>query len=383
VSGAAGTEGLSLEEEIAMLKRGASTDEVLGHLEPGGGGMGVTGRKRGGRAPFDVYDTGCRGTVFLMCALPGCAIEVDRRGCDGGTEDDVIGAEGGAVDSPPSDVDNGADGSKKRKIDDGTTSAASDTGTTTTKKQKTRTDADARTTTRTDAKPRAIESEPPTSPPWDPVLTVRSILHDIQTEDPHTTITPSSRFVTRMIPIHLTCYASMAEMEPAVRALLRSKFLPFGIDHRTKREANGIVTDGEEDVNLLPSFKIDFRRRNCSNVERGDVIDMVATLVKELTNGAAEDESVGADTAAAKESSDVPDKIVEAEEAAKVAEVVVADGDPTPDTKQQLFRVDLKDPDYTILINICHTLCGMSVVPNPGDFHNFNLTALREKVAGR
>ena len=46
----------------------------------------------------------------------------------------------------------------------------------------------------------------------------------------------------------------------------------------------------------------------------GGVIDMVATLVKELTNGVVKEESVGVDTAKVKDSMDVSDKIVEADE---------------------------------------------------------------------
>jgi len=46
----------------------------------------------------------------------------------------------------------------------------------------------------------------------------------------------------------------------------------------------------------------------------------------------------------------------------------------------QLFTVNLKDAEYTVLIEVCQTLCGMSVIPNVDAFHNFNLIVMREKA---
>jgi len=40
----------------------------------------------------------------------------------------------------------------------------------------------------------------------------------------------------------------------------------------------------------------------------------------------------------------------------------------------QLLSVDLIHPDYTVIIEICQTLCAMSVVKDVKEgFHNFNL----------
>jgi hypothetical protein len=57
---------LTLEQEIALLKRGASADAVLS-----GNASDPTEKHK---APFRVYDTGCRGTVFIMCTLPDSEI---------------------------------------------------------------------------------------------------------------------------------------------------------------------------------------------------------------------------------------------------------------------------------------------------------------------
>ena len=39
--------------------------------------MALTGKKKRGGVPFQIYNTGCRGTVFLLCTLPGCGLGVD------------------------------------------------------------------------------------------------------------------------------------------------------------------------------------------------------------------------------------------------------------------------------------------------------------------
>lgn len=76
------------------------------------------------------------------------------------------------------------------------------------------------------------------------------------------------------------------------------------------------------------TFAISAKKRICSNITRDEIIDTIATIVVELN----------------------------------------------PDCK-----VDLNNPEATIIVEICRTLCGISVVPRSSDdFHNFNLVAARE-----
>jgi len=132
----------------------------------------------------------------------------------------------------------------------------------------------------------------------------------------------------------------MKEMRNTVRALLESKFIPLGLE----RMGGG----------TRPTFKIDFRKRNCSNVKRAEIIDMVAGLVSELTK-----EALGLE---------VGDTDAD------------ADGKDAGKDATQLFTVDLNHAEYTILIEVCQTLCGMSVIPNADAFRNFNLIVMREKA---
>ena len=55
-----------------MLNRGVSTDGVLYHLDSNcTAAVVLTGKKKRGGVPFQIYNTGCRGTVFLLCTLTG------------------------------------------------------------------------------------------------------------------------------------------------------------------------------------------------------------------------------------------------------------------------------------------------------------------------
>jgi len=149
----------------------------------------------------------------------------------------------------------------------------------------------------------------------------------------------------------------MKEMRTTVRALLETKLLPVGLERRRQRQQlmeGGSAGDNEP----LPTFRIDFRRRNCSNVKRAEVIDMVAGLVSELTEEA----------------------LLGGEESGVDAGVDAGKDGSLSSSPPQLFTVNLKDAEYTVLIEVCQTLCGMSVIPNVDAFHNFNLIVMREKA---
>eukprot|EP00980_Cylindrotheca_fusiformis_P029928 scaffold24046_cov127-Cylindrotheca_fusiformis.AAC.2 len=161
---------LSLEEELKVLrtKKGANASSMFG-----------------------VYDTGCRGSVFVMCTKPGCniipAVKVEDDRPDkksNATENDTANKKESTNDS-----ENGA---KKPRLDAQTPDG---------KRAKSETD--------------SIAS---TENPWDPVDTVRTIIEETKQ---HATSAPGSRFVTRMIPIQATCFASAEEIRLTSQALLK------------------------------------------------------------------------------------------------------------------------------------------------------------------
>jgi tRNA acetyltransferase TAN1 len=167
-------------------------------------------------------------------------------------------------------------------------------------------------------------------PKWDPIKTVQSIFRDIRE---HNTEAPRSRFVSRMVPIQVTCFASMEEIMANATELIKDFLMP---------KVNAL-TKGLEDK--LPSFKIEFKRRNCNHIRREQIVDGIANIVKDLTAQFWSNHS----------------------------------GEKTGDGSKPLFRVDLDNPDYTIIIELCRTLCGMSVVANTKSYKKFNLIVLQEE----
>jgi tRNA acetyltransferase TAN1 len=82
--------------------------------------------------------------------------------------------------------------------------------------------------------------------------------------------------------------------------------------------------------NAFKTFAISTKRRICSNVTRKEIIDTVAEIVLELN---------------------------------------------------PKCKVDLDNPEATITVEICRTLCGISVVPKSHEFHNFSLVTAREATS--
>lgn len=269
------TKKLSLEDEIAMVKK--MPKDNMSFLK--------------------VYDTGCRGTVFLMSTRQNSQLveAVQSR-----APKPISSRNGGSKHITSKDEDdrdeNNFRESKRIKL------------------------------TKNDQESKSSE--------WDPVPTVESIFQGIKDDDHHA---PSSRFVTRMVPIQVTCHASMDEIVPNMRELLAKFLMPHGISSATSDEPN----------KKLPSFKISYKRRCCDDLKTNDMIESVANIIQELTTEYFESTSTSQELNL---------------------------------SKQHLFRVDLSNPDYTILIEICRTLVGMSVVKNAGAFNNFNLIVTKEKI---
>lgn len=233
---------LSLDDEIKQLKS-----------------------KRGKKQIFSAYNTGVRGTITLLCTLPDCNIVPQFRTSD--TK---------PVHGPEAEDGNDEPEAKKSKTEE--------------EKEE-------------PAKPEeAVEDkeESTQSPPsWDPIATVKKVLEDLREGS---ATAPSSRFVTRMIPIQASCFANDAEISHAARHL-------FALHSDTK----------------AATFGIQVKRRVCGHLKTKAVIEL----------------------------------------AAKEAPVT--------------WTVNLSKPQYTLWIEICKTLCLMSIIENAKDYGKFNLVAMREQ----
>jgi tRNA acetyltransferase TAN1 len=250
---------LSLEEELKMLKS----------------------REAKGSSMFGVYETGCRGTVIVLCTIPGCSLIPPIK------IQDNKGVEGKSSGSQKQDADgSGDDGEEGESEPKEKRTKQSDQGLA---QQQPETTA-------------PTQGEKCNDPPWDPIETVRNIVSDLE-KNSKTVL--SSRFVTRMIPFQATCFASVEELRSTSQALIK-KYLPPA----TK------------------SFAIAAKRRMCDNITRGQIIDTVAQLVL----------------------------------------------DAIPECK-----VQLENPEVTIVVEICKTMCGISVVQRCEEFRNFNLVSARER----
>jgi tRNA acetyltransferase TAN1 len=264
------TKKLSLEEEIAMLKKMPKGDE----------------------SSLKVYNTGCRGTVSLMFTRQNSQLV------------DLVQSRA------PRPARVKKDGEKRSEDEDNSENYLRES-----KKVK---------LTKNDTENEGSE--------WDPVPTVASIFQDIKDNDIHA---PSSRFVTRMVPMQVTCHAAMDEIVPNMRELLAKFLMPHGISSAASKDPN----------KKIPSFRISYKRRCCDDLKTKDMIESVANVIEELTTEYFESTSTSQELNL---------------------------------KKQNLFKVDLSNPDYTILIEICRTLVGMSVVKNAADFNNFNLIVTKE-----
>ncbi|KAG7341401.1 THUMP domain containing protein [Nitzschia inconspicua] len=265
---------LSLEEELKQLKSKASK----------GGNYNSNGNK----SSFGVYDTGCRGSVFVICTLPNCEliepIQTEYQKAK-------ILAE------------------QQQKDDDDMTNERKEAATTTT----TPNDEESESSNINDQvvptkkKPKIdMVSSKETSVAatiWDPIATVDAILADWTSGKSNVGI-PSSRFITRIIPIQATCFASEEELR-----LTCEKLLPKYLPKDTK------------------TFAIVMKRRNCERLKRDAIIDIIANIVVGLV----------------------------------------------PKCKAQMDK-----PEITITVEICRTLCGISVVKNYDQYKNFNLFSLTE-----
>ena len=310
---------LSVEEEILLLQSGASVEQVLGdNKRITTTQNGKKRNKKGNKNFFSPYETGCRGSVFVMCTIPNndLLLTTNPPLNDNNNDDDDA-----KVTSSTSGHKNETCHSMNTDLLNTTTNKdESDAEAPLAKRRKFST-----TKTITTKRDEIVTKEKEV---WDPIDTVRRIIHDLKQNNP---TVPRSRFVTRMIPMQATCFASLDEIQITSKRLLQ-KYL-ISSNHLTPQHKTETTTSSNSST---ATFKIDFRRRNCSNVTRTQVIDAVAKIMEELTS-----------------------------------------------SNPNQFSVNLTNPDYTIQIEICKTLCGMSVIKNIHSFHNFNLIEIQEKLKSK
>jgi tRNA(Ser,Leu) C12 N-acetylase TAN1 len=106
-------------------------------------------------------------------------------------------------------------------------------------------------------------------PRWDPVATVQAVVQDITRSDASSSQVPGSRFITRMIPLQATCFASVEELQGVLRILL--------LPHERTLDERG------KDATKPATFRIHVKRRNCGHLTTSQIIDAAAGLVVRMT----------------------------------------------------------------------------------------------------
>lgn len=173
--------------------------------------------------PFRLFDTGCAGTVFFMYAKEA-------------NDEDT---------SNPPDQGDSEDTRNKRPRHSTTTS-----------------DEEQSSTAKTDSSDvRSIS--------FDPVKTVKRVASDI-VDDKATTDAPASRFLTRMIPVQVTCFATLHDLEAVLPSLLAR--------HGTKSS-----TTTDDSKMPAATFRVQVKKRQCNQIKGSAFIETAASLVVQET----------------------------------------------------------------------------------------------------
>jgi tRNA(Ser,Leu) C12 N-acetylase TAN1 len=341
---------MTLEEELMKLK---SNNTKISSTSKARKGQSLS-------SSFGVYDTGCRGSVFVLCTVPNCqlippiqteyilqkqneekttpsttpttaTVKSDEEGLVHEGDDSTPTNNGGAEDGTEEESSFSTVASKKHKkfdVRDGTSER--DKGNTTTSTTTTiATTADQEVTTTllplTIATTeddniddcivaKKISSNTAITSPdtnnntkdpvvWDPIASIQMIIADL---DAKSTRAPSSRFVTRMVPIQATCFASLEELKLTAIELFKL-YLPT-----TTTKTFGIVV----------------QRRHCDSLTRSQIIDTIGTIISDM----------------------IPTCVVQ-----------------------------LQKPDVTIMVEICKTICGISVIADYDRYRKFNLFTAKDE----
>ena len=176
---------LSLEEELSLLRKGVMAEEVLTYERNSKrhkSGDSNTCNKSNNKdvsssmkSPFSIYESGVRGMICILCSLPGCEVV---------PYDDIVAKVKSA---------------KKDDEEDPKSSANNDTS-------------EAKADQQSDEKDSSCIL-------WDPVDTVKRIMEGVTDEcnannsSKLLSSAPSSRFITRMIPMQATVsYACVTQV---------------------------------------------------------------------------------------------------------------------------------------------------------------------------
>ena len=269
---------LSFEEELALLKNPKSPNTSQNSNNT---------TTRLSDIPFQSYDTGCRGSVFVLCTMPGCSI----------------------VKPPP----HSSKTTEEEKDDDKEAASVGDTDKDDTKTEQ----------VSTDLKQDNVQDDG-ALPPWDPVQTVSAVLLALRHDGKNTSsYVPSSRFILRMIPIQATCFTGIDEIVFLVEGLVKRYMSAKGPNPK-ERPRN------DDTHKTATTFAVHVKKRHCTHIRTQTIIESIVKQIGQSTN----------------------------------------------------WKVDLKDPDATIWVEICQSICGISVLPSSltKTANNFNLQAIAEKA---
>ena len=180
----------------------------------------------------------------------------------------------------------------------------------------------------------SLESEDQNLYPWDPLEVVKRIVQDMSLKSPNYT---SSRYISRMIPIQRTCYATIEDISAVVQSLLEPIVAAIQNNHgNLKVDNNSSSSSSTAPSTLLTStttFAIQEKRRFCNHMKRESLITAVGNMVDVVTK----------------------------------------------EKNSEQWKVHLSKPDYTIWIDICKTVAGISIIPDMQSLfpRNFNLVEHR------
>jgi tRNA acetyltransferase TAN1 len=235
---------LTLEEELKLLKSQG------GNLES---------------SAFAEYDTSCRGTVFILCTLPNCdlipTIQTQYTQSNNNNNNNIKSES----ENTKSESESTNQCTSKNNISTNSVSVGNVIVTEEVKQDKTcngpnyeknidETSAIASSEVQNKNDNNVSSSSSPLPSPWDPISTVRGIMADIDNDT--NKAVPRSRFVTRIIPIQATCFASPEELTLTTKEVL-NRYLS-----RTTK-----------------TFAITFKRRHCTKIDRNTVIKIVGDAV--------------------------------------------------------------------------------------------------------
>lgn len=284
--------------------------------------------------PFQVYETGCKGTVFVLCTGSRLLVpprktnpnsistnpdKDDDNNNNDDDDDDVVAAQtvhthgtgGGPDDDYRDDTampnkklkPTKSEPDKQQPVETAIVDPLSDT---------TREALVSHTTTTRDN----TDDDTDVGVEWDPLEVVGRIVADLECDKP---MRITSRFITRMIPIQASCYSSVEDIQHAVANLIERA---LRLSKQSKQQPTTTTT-----------FAIQEKRRFCGHLTHDQIIDAVASVVSKATV-------------------DHP------------------------------WKVNLNQPDYTIWIDICKTVAGVSIIP-ASQLHpkNFNVAERKDAVA--